>query len=361
MKKIFSVLLSLALVLSLGMLTAAPVLAVEQPTISPEAADFDLCDPVHIAITLDLGDADDLASIEDAGGPLTPDSDYYQFDNLVVITAGYLSGELTCAGEELLLQFNFEKDASPYGVAFLTVTAIGVVPVLQSNAEDFNLWEQDDVTVGVDLGCCPDIFAVLDEADLALEEDTDWEQDSDPDTLTILESYLNGELTALGDDIELTIVFACCYDEGIGAQNYTDTLTITTVGATKPSIAPTTAAYDLCIEPGGDNSMEFDITWDGADNIVKIENITDAQHPVEMTGGSYCLEGYPADPASYVVAGDTLTICDFYLDYLFVTAGLSSSLLRVTFDDDDDTEVLLWITAEWSEQPTLGLPGTDYT
>lgn len=353
MKKIFSVLLSLALVVSLGVLTVAPVMAAAPvlPSISPETADYDLDDPGHIAIGLDLGDADDLDSIEDNSGPLAADNPngYYQFENLVVITEAYLDSVLDCIGDTVLLQVNFKDDGgNPFGVAFLTVTAIGTAPGLQESSADWNYWTGGDVIVGIDWGIATDVDDVSDDVG-SLNEGVDWVHTLT--TLNITDAYLTGKLLNLGDSVELTVEFDSC-DYGVPPQSHTATLTITAVGTTKPSIAPTTAVYDKCIEPGGNNDIPFTITWDGAtagSGITKIENITDYQNPSDLIFGF-----------AYTVVGTTLTIKDAYLDILN-GLGLTSTVLRVTFDDPAITQVILYISLEWLDQPTLGLTGTAYT
>jgi len=347
LKKIFSVLLSLALVVSLGALTVAPVAADAPvlPSISPTEADYDMDAPTHVAVALDFGDADDLDSVEDSVDALVADNEYYQFESLLVITEAYLDSVLDCIGDTVLLQVNFKDDGgNPFGVDFLTVTAIGTAPGLQSSAEDWDFWNGGDVIVGIDWGIATDVDDVSDDVG-SLTETVDWVHTTT--TLNITDSYLSGKLTSLGDSVELTVEFDSC-DYGIPPVPHTATLTITAVGTTKPSIAPTTATYDKCI-PGADNTLAFTITWDGAaTHTVPVDNITDVQHPV------------PLGMAAYVI-GDTLYIADAYLDYVVGTIGLDAMLLRATFDDPASTEVLIWITAEYVDPPVLGLTGTAYT
>jgi hypothetical protein len=99
-------------------------MAVELPSISPESADYDLDNPQHIAVNLDFGDATGVDDIEDDGGVLTPDTDYYLFENLLVFPETYLDGLFTCVDEEEIIQINFD----PFGVAFLAVTCVGTAP-----------------------------------------------------------------------------------------------------------------------------------------------------------------------------------------------------------------------------------------
>lgn len=348
MKKIFSILLSLALVVSLSVVAAAPVMAVELPSISPTSAEYDMDNPGHIAIELDVGDADDLDSIEDDVDALVADSEYYQFENLVVITETYLDSVLDCIGDEVVLQVNFD----PFGVCFLTVTAVGTPPALEDGEAEWNFWGTDDVVVGIDWGIATTITDVSDDGGItSLVENTDWSQNAT--TLTIMGDtgeYLPTELTSMGDTVELTVEFdSCDYDVVLTSVPHTATLTIEAVGVTTPRIAPTSAVYDLCVS-GDNNDIPFTITWDGAANIDEIWNVTSLLTPSMLTAGVY-----------YTVSGTTLTIKDGYLDYCFLTLGLTYIYLEATFDDPATTKVNILITAEWSDQPFFGVTSNIYT
>ena len=349
MKKIFSILLSLALVVSLSLVAAAPVMAVELPSISPTSVEYDLDNPGHIAINMDFGDATDLLDIEDDNGTLTPDSDYYQFEQLLVIDLSYLQNtvELECVGDEWVLQFNF----TTFGVAFLTITTVGTAPALEDDEAEWNIWDLEDVVVGIDWGIAGDIDDVSD-AGGSLGEGSDW--DVVGDTLVIYGDtgeYLALELLSIGDDVELTIEFdSCQYDVVYDSVPHTATLTIEAVGVSAPRLAPSSATYDLC----NPDDLEFTVTWDGATAGSGITSVKD----VTILG-----PGYPQPltvTTHYTVAGTTLTILDAWLSTKFLASG-SIKVLEVTFDDAATSKVTIMISSAWSDQPFMGVTSNIYT
>ncbi len=348
MKKIFSILLSLALVVGLGLVTAAPVMAVELPSISPTSAEYNMDNPGHVAVDLDPGDATDLSSITG----LTLNTDYYKFENLVVITEAYLDSVLDCIGDEEVLQFNF----TPFGVAFLTVTAVGTPPALEDDSMDWNFWGTDDVVVGIDWGIAGDVVKVEEIVGGVvvdtLVETTEWAHNAT--TLTIMgdtAEYLPTRLTSLGDDVELTVTFdSCDFDVVLTSVPHTATLTITAAGVTSPRLAPTSATYDLCLKPSHPD-MTFAITWDGATSITGIKDVSGLYFPYPVT---------LASPTVWTVSGNTLTIKDSWLSTKMLAAG-SLKYLEVTFDDPATTKVNLLITGAWSAQPFMGVTSNLYT
>ena len=353
MKKIFSILLSLALVVSLSLVAAAPVMAVELPSISPESADYDLDNPQHIAINMDFGDATDLDWIEDDDGTLTPGSDYYQFEGLVVIPEAYLDSKLDCIGDEWLFQFEFD----PFGVAFLTVTAVGTAPSLEDASADWDFYSSppDDVITGINWGCADDVVkieeivggVVVD----TLSQGSEWVHTAT--VLNITGTYLDGRLTSIGDDVELTVTFdSCDYDVVLTSVPHTFVLTIEAVGATAPRISPSAAVYDLC-DP---DDVEFTITWAGASSISQIRDITSLTTPSIVPGGG-CT--YPTQ--AWHVASNTLTICDWYMATAAAHPYFKYKMLECTFNDAASTMVNIYISCEWSDQPWIGVTSNIYT
>jgi len=101
LKKILSILLSLALVVSLGALTAAPAAAVTVtlPTISPTSATYNLDAPAQVTTTITWNSATKINSIVDTeGGNLGADGAgnwTLVGTDLLVIETSYLGGVLT--------------------------------------------------------------------------------------------------------------------------------------------------------------------------------------------------------------------------------------------------------------------------
>ena len=88
MKKIFAILLSLALVMGLG-LAAAPVGATHYPSISPTSATYDLDNPTQVSTTITMGEATTLNSINELDGTALTGGgvDYEQHNDLVVVSS----------------------------------------------------------------------------------------------------------------------------------------------------------------------------------------------------------------------------------------------------------------------------------
>jgi hypothetical protein len=347
LKKIFSILLSLALVVSLSLATAAPVMAVELPSISPTTGVYDLDNPGHVEFNIDFGDATHLDGIEDDNGTLAANTTttYVQFEQLVVISEAYLDSVFTCVDEEWIFQVNFE----PFGTAFLTVTCIGTAPSLQESSADWDYWLGGDVVVGMDLNIAGSVSDVEDAGGSI--GGANWVDGGT--TLTIKDAYIENEIGAggggvIGDDVELTVTFDSCYVDllTIPTDYHTATLTIEAAGVTVPRLAPTSATYDKC-NPG---DLEFTITWDGAANVDSVQDVT-------IMG-----PGYPSPltvTTHYTVAGDILTIKNAWMAPRFAISA--TKVLEVNFDDAGDTDVSLVINAAWVDQPFMGVTSNVYT
>ena len=128
--------------------------------------------------------------------------------------------------------------------------------------------------------------------------------------LIILNTYLEDELTDIGDAVELIVKF------DVGAA----ILTITAIG-THPTISPTTGEYDL----GAPADVKTTITWGTADDVVSLKD-GDAYALVENT--DYTVVPVDDDTAELVIR-------DPYLDGKLMDLG-DSVMLTIGFDVGDD-------------------------
>jgi len=367
LKKIFGIFLSLALVLSLGVLATAPVAAAELPSLSPNSATVDLDNPVQLAFNINWGTlASSINAIDEliGGGPtLTPNSDYFVFDTLLVIDSSYLTSRFSCVGDIETLMVTFDV-----GVVFVDLDTVGTAPSIAPTSADYDFYGTpgvDDVQTIITWNLAT-VVSKIEEIvggvvvnTLATPADYGVTAiDADTSALNITEAYLAGRLTAIGDEVELTITFDSCDWAGGVTTDHTAILTIEAVGALKPSLSPTSEDYDWY--GGGD--VTFDITWDGAANIVNIEWWTIPLYSYAIPANA----GFPFG-VLWDDSGTTLTLKDVlfsgFLPYIHSPAVFGDDslygpcttpyvMLRCTFDDSAATEVNILVNLDF-DQPSF--------
>jgi hypothetical protein len=313
-REITQVFCVLVLALSLSLATAMPVMAAEFPSISPDTLDYDLDDPAEVITTIDWGivSSKDI-DITDDDGDLREslNYDYIVLEKHLIILNNYLEDKLTDIGDSVELIIEFDP-----GVASLTITAIGTQPSISPTTADYDLDDPDVVETTVTLGIAShdleDIDITENGNDLYEGYDYTWGDIVGGEvTLTILDGYLDDELTDIGDEVELTIEF----DPGDDA-----TFIITAIG-TPPSIDPTTAQYNI----DSPADVKTTVTWGSASDDPDDITITENGH--ELDRGIY---------NDYVVGATvggeaTLTILDDYLDSELTDIG-DKVVLTINFN-----------------------------
>ncbi len=247
----------LLLALSLSLVTAVSVMAVEFPSISPTTAEYDLDDPAEVITTITWGVASNIVAITDDEGDLTPGlgNDYIVLVKHLIILNTYLEDKLTDIDEsvELIIKFNV-------GAAAFNITAIGTPPSISPTTAQYDLDSPADVKTTITWGIATEVVSIVDDEYTLAAGIHYTVTDTVPGVsanLTILSSlYLAGKLTDIGDKVVLTIKF----DVGDPA-----TFTITAIG-THASISPTTAEYNI----DGPADVKTTIAWGTATSVVSI-------------------------------------------------------------------------------------------
>jgi len=287
---------ALLLALSLSLVAAVSVMAVEFPTISPETAEYDLDDPAEIITTITWGSATDIVAITDDEGNLTEGIgyDYIVLVKHLIILNAYLEDKLTDIGEsvELIIQFDV-------GTVALTITATGTHPSISPATAQYDLDNRTDVKTTISWGSATSVTSIVDD---------------DGHTLTSTErTYLAGKLIDIGDDVVLTINF----NRGDPA-----TFNITAIG-TDPVIDPTSAQYNI----DSPADVKTTITWGTATNVASI--VDD--------------DGYTLTGTQYTVTGTDVTIrSTTYLESKLTDIGYDVVL---TIDFDVGANATFTITA----------------
>ncbi|MFW6117878.1 MAG: X2-like carbohydrate binding domain-containing protein [Chloroflexota bacterium] len=287
-----------------------------QPSISPATGDYDLEDPDDVQTTITWGiasdDPDDIA-ITGNGHELDRGSDYTVGDTVageatLTIQNDYLEDELTDIGDEVVLTIEFD----PGEHATFTITAIGTEPSISPITADYELDDPDpdDVETTITWGSASDIESITQNGnDLDRGDDyTVGDTVGGEATLTILDDYLEEELTDIGDEVVLTIDF----DVGGNA-----TFTITATG-TNAGVSPQAKDYEL------DNraNVSTTIIWNTAEP--PIVTIVDDDDYMLIKDTDYT-EGD-------TVGGEaTLTILDDYLKDELTDIG-DEVVLTIEFD-----------------------------
>jgi len=330
LKKIFSILLSLALVMGLVGLTAAPVMAVTLPSISPTSATFNLDLPAQVVVGVTWGSANETSGINitntGTGGTLTAGVDYILFDTIVVFDSTYLGTVLTAAGQTLNLQFNFDMTTYIFS-CYATITATGTNPSVSPATANWNFNTKGNVTTAIAWGYAANVTSIGDDAGNI--GTGNWSRVGT--VLKILQSYFVGRwptVASIGKSVVLNIAF----DKGNNA-----TLTVSCTGFSTASLAPTTLYYNFNV--GG--NVTSAITWGPAVSISVIKDVTYLMYPypIDVVGGG----------SNWTVSADntTLIFLSGYLalnfNYPTYAAGRTYRYYEVTFSDGSKVNLTLVI------------------
>ncbi len=294
------------LALSLSLVSAVPVAAVEFPSISPTSAQYDLDAPTEVMTTIAWGVADEVAELEDDVGVLAEglNGDYIALEKHLIILNDYLKAKLPGIGDEVELIVRFDT-----GAASFTITAIGTEPSIDPSTAQYDLDEPTDVETTTTWGIAGDVERILDQDDyqLGVNEYTLTEIDRMSATLVITNDYLEGKLTDIGAEVELTIEF----DRG---QPLTFEIT---ASGTQPSISPLTEEFDV----GEPADVETSIVWGAAIAVISVED--DGEQLVEGT--------------HYEVDDNTLIMYASYLEGRLADIG-DGVELKIELDRGDPVE-----------------------
>jgi hypothetical protein len=327
LKKLFSIVLSLALLVSLGVLATAPVAAVTQPSISPTSATFNLNAPAQVQTTIAWNAASDVISIEEAGvGLLTEGeaSDWVHYGTLLVITPTYLAGVLTYIGDSVTLVITFDV-----GVCVLTITATGNGPSISPTSATWVWGSTSPVTTTINWGDAALLNIIIDPIIGPLVPAVDYDQlglAPNPAVLVFYPAFLSLALTDIGDSTTVTLLF----DTG------SCTLTITAVGP-NPTINPSSTTW----VKGSTAVVTTTITWNSAATLTGINK----------AGGAALVT-----PGNYVVLGNLLVIKSAYLAANLVNVGDAIALV-LTFDVG---ECVFTITASGALVPGVSPASVTY-
>ncbi|MGB5925894.1 MAG: X2-like carbohydrate binding domain-containing protein [Dehalococcoidia bacterium] len=319
-----------------------------QPSIDPTTAQYNIDSPADVKTKITWGSATDMAApVDDDGHTLTTPSEYTRIGTDLTIGSAYLASKLNDIGEDVVLTIDFNVG----GNATFTITATGTNARISSPAKDYDLDNPADVTTTITYGTAG-VLESISENGNDLTPGVDYTVVASvvgEATLTILDGYLEDELTDIGDDVVLTIEF----DLGSNA-----TFTITAIGI-QPKISPPTEDYDL------DNPADAatTVTWGTASAIVSI--VDDDQYTL-IKDADYTVAAINADSATLTLAepylegkhmdiGDSLGLTiDFNigLDATFTVTpmGIQPSIYPVTADHDvidrnDVTTIITWGSA----------------
>jgi hypothetical protein len=322
-----------------------------QPSISPTTAQYNIDSKADVSTTITWGTASSVASIVDGDGHTLTGTQY----TVTPITAGvsasltirstqYLAGQLTDIGDKVALtvKFNLGNNAT------FEITATGVNAVVSPQTRDYDLDNPADARTTITWNTATGVTSIVDNYGHTLAGS---EYTLTPITpgvsanLTILNSYLEGKLTDIGDKVVLTIKF----DLGADA-----TFTITAIGI-QPRISPQTKEYDL----DNPTNAVTTITWGTATAIVSIVDndhytlIKDADYTVATSGGTATLTilAEPYLEGKHMDIGDSIVLTiDFNLGadatFTITSIGIQPSVSPVAVDYDviDRNDVSATIT-----------------
>jgi len=362
---------ALLLALSLSLVTAVSVMAVELPSISPTTAEYDLEDPADIQTTITWGIASDIVAITDEEGDLTEGlgKDYIVLVKDLIILNTYLEDKLTDIGKSVELIIKFDV-----GAAAFNITAIGNPPSISPTTAPYDLESPADVKTTITWGIANSIASIMDNDGHTLTGTQYTVTPIAPGVsanLTVRSgAYLAGKLTDIGKSVVLTIKF----DVGDLAV-----FNITTIG-TAPSISPTTAPYDL--ESPAD--VKTTITWGIANSIASImdndgHTLTGTQYTVTpiapgvsanltVRSGAY-LAGKLTDIGKSVVLTIKFDVGDTAA-FNITTIGTAPSISPTTAQYDIDGPADVKTTITWGIATSIAsivdgdghtLTGTQYT
>lgn len=163
---IWQISLAVALVLTIGLVTATPVAAIEYARIDPTEAGYDLINPDDVATTITWNIDEAVESIHDGDAYLLPDTHYTVTDDdnitaTLTILDDYLGDKLTEPGHEVELTIDFDI----CGTATFTITVYPVYnidsakgyPTIQDAIDDA---DADNTIVLVEAGPFPENVSI---------------------------------------------------------------------------------------------------------------------------------------------------------------------------------------------------------
>ena len=270
----------------------------QAPSIDPERADYDLDNPANATTTITWGDAIEVVSIKGNNNALTPD-DYTVGQTIndekatLTILNDYLSEELDI-GQSVELSIEFGFNSTIYGdlehYATFNITAIGTYPTISPVVAPYDLRSDAAVNTTITWRDAKSVTSIVDDGNHTLIRDTHYtlgDTIEGETTLTILNSYLVGNLTPAGDSLALTIEF----DFGHPAH-----FTITAINE-DPRIDPQRADYDL--DKRGDVATK--ITWQSP---IQVDSVTENGNPLIM-GDHYKVEDIAEGEAMLTILSDS--------------------------------------------------------
>lgn len=303
MKKIFAILLSLALVVSLGAI-AAPVAATTMPSVSPTSGTYNMDTEVDVTTTIKWGDATSLSITDNEGTSLTAGvgNDYVVYgsapdDALLVITSLYLNGVLTYVGDSITLILSFDV-----GITTFTITATGTGPAVSPASANWVYGSGDAVTFNIIWGSATSVASIS-----GLSGGAGTAYDVFGDVLVIYPGGvgdLADDLDGVGDYVTYVVVFNTAA---------TAAFTIVATGDS-PTISPTSANWVLA----STDVVTTTITFNSATSLNDIDD-SDGYTLVAGAGNDY------------ILFGTLVVILPDYLDTVLTSAD-DSIVLTLTFD-----------------------------
>ena len=272
--------------------------AAECITVSPATRPYDLASPGDVWTTIiDWGTVSTIASIFDGTGYLTPGTHYTVVDDTLTIRAAYLASKLTAPGQSVVLTINCD----PICAVHFTILALGTPTTCASispTARQYDLANRANQTTTITWNSASSITSITDNTG-TLIQGTHYTIVGNT-TLTILNTYLQGKLTAAGQIVNLTINFNVCTPS-------TFTITAIDTSVACATIWPTARQYDLANRA----NQTTTITWNSASSITSITDNT----------------GTLIQGTHYTIVGNTtLTILNTYLQGKLTAAGQSVTL-----------------------------------
>lgn len=377
MKKIFSILLCLAMLVSLAALTTTPVSAATEcvcPTLSPASGTFDLSNPCPVAVSIKLNDATTVNDVKFCNGTSLDAADWEVYSNcLLVITADFLATVLKDHGDCVCLDVEFDVC-----VVNFVITATGKDTELNPTSRDYAIGSGASVNTTVLWGCKVNAITTITQFenptpinpsgsyDLVLGTDYTigaTNTTTNSAVLTISGTYIAKELFNLDAVIKLVIDFDCCHNA---------TFTIKGVKKLSPDLSPRAVPYIICCNPAGNldplmglpacgcccYNVCTEIVWNNrATNISSVIDVTNQQAPSRLTRD---VDYWLSDDYSTLVlngcisrlANGTVTSWGGLFCRLDACSRLAR-LISVTFNDDCNTSVILTVNSAGYTSPSV--------
>ncbi|MFU8796059.1 MAG: X2-like carbohydrate binding domain-containing protein [Dehalococcoidia bacterium] len=263
------------------------------PTVQHETREYSLDAPANVTNTITYGAATTVVSVKDDEGRTLTRPAQYTFTSvgdgkaaLTISHWNYLRNVLEDIGDSVQLTIECDR-GDP--VTFQMVAG-GTQPSVSPTTADYDLTSPGHVQTTITWGAAGGVASITGNGSplAAASHYTVGATVGGQATLTVLNGYLAGKLTDIGDTVVLTVAF----DVGADA-----TFTISAAGV-HPTIAPTSAEYDL----DDPQNVQTTITWGAATGVDSITG-----NGSLLTAGSHYTVGA-------TVAGQaTLTILNDYL------------------------------------------------